>query len=149
MTCVIGSPRWLCADRRITSDGARSPNERKLWRNQHLIVAGAGDVSRLHRVRAIVAGGLRNPADLIETVADDTHVLCLSREGAFVEVSAGGVWAIPSRGPLALRCIGTGGDLARGYLEGRALTEAAARAAQRMVARLRVDCGGGCDFATW
>lgn len=146
MTCVIGTTRWLCADRRITSDsGERCANERKVWRNEHLVVAGAGNCARLHKVRAMLAGGVRDPAHLIEAVGEDTHVLVLTRDGRLFEVTEGAVY--PVRG--GVRCIGTGGDLARGYLEGRALTEASARAAQRLVARLRTDCGAGPDFEGW
>jgi hypothetical protein len=148
LTCVIGTSRWICADRRITSDsGERCPNERKVWRNEYLIVAGAGLAVRLHKVRALVAAGARDPISLIEAVGDDSHTLCLTADGRLCEVSEGAVYW--QRGDVPLRCIGTGGDLARGYLEGRAQTEASARAAQRLVARLRADCGGGVDFESW
>jgi 20S proteasome alpha/beta subunit len=148
VTCVIGVPGrrgFLCADRRVTSDsGERCPNERKLFRNPHMIVAGAGSIGRLHKVCEIVAGGAREPRELIEAVGDDTHVLVLRQDGTLAEVSEGAVY--PHR---KVRCIGTGGDLARGYLEKRALTEENARLGQALAARLRIDCGGGCDVERW
>lgn len=143
MTCVIGTDRWICADRRITSDaGDRCPNERKVWRNAFMIVAGAGAAFRLHKVRDLMAGGLDRIAPLIEACGDDTHVLVLQFAAMrLIEISEGAMYR-----RKGVFCIGSGGDLARGYLAGRRLTEDNARAAQRFAARLRCDCGGGVDF---
>jgi hypothetical protein len=145
MTCVVGTHRWVCADRRITSTGGeKCPPERKIWRNEHMIVAGAGATVRLHKVRALVQTGCAEPATLIEAVGEDTHVLVLLRSGKLLEVSEGAIY--PRKG---VACIGTGGDLARGYMEARPKTEAVAREAQKLAARLRDDCGSGCDFEAW
>lgn len=146
MTCVIGTERWVCADRRITSDaGERCPNVLKVWQGPYLIAAGAGAARRLHRARAVVeSGDAAVPESLIDVMGDDAHALVLTRAGVLYEVSDGVVCR--RRG---LYCIGTGGDLARGYLEGRSLTPANARAAQRLVAQLRADCGGGVNFRSW
>jgi hypothetical protein len=88
-----------------------------------MVLSGATDISRFR-----------------EPLGDDAHVLVL-KDGELYEVTDGSVWK--HRG---LRCIGTGGDLARGFLEGKPVTEQSARAAQRFVAKMRDDCGGGCDF---
>jgi hypothetical protein len=128
MTCVIGTERWLCADRRITSSGGeRCPNELKVWQGPHLIAAAAGSGRGIHKARRLVESGeAGTPEGLIDALADDAVYL------------RRGLW-----------CIGSGGDLARGYLEGRALTVANARAAQRLAAQLRDDCGGGVNVKSW
>lgn len=142
MTCIIGTDRWICADRRITSDGGeRCPNERKVWRGPYLIAAAAGAARSIHRVRSLVeSGGAATPEGLIDAVRDDASALVLTRAGRLYEVSEGAVYR--RRG---VHCIGSGGDLARGYLEGRRLSVAVARRAQHFVARLRADCGGGVN----
>ncbi len=119
-----------------------------MWRNEALIVAGAGHWGKLFKVRRAVERGCADPAELVDLVGDDTHVLCLDPAGRLCEVSEGSVY--PQRGrSAALRCIGTGGDIARGYLEGRPLTEAWAGRAQGLAARLRTDCGSGWDLERW
>ncbi len=140
MTCVVGHPQFLCADRKVSSDGERWPNEHKLWSNHALVVAGAGNMARLHTVRDMVKSGATDVARFVVSLGDAAHVLVLV-EGELWEVTNGSMWQ--HRG---LRCIGTGGDLARGYLEGRPLTRKVVTAAQKFVARLRDDCGGGVDF---
>lgn len=145
MTCVIGTRRWLCADRRITSDdGEKCAPERKVWKGEGMIAAGAGDHAKLRKVRALVLSGATHPETLIDALGSDAHALVLLPDGKLFEVTDGAVYPIKR-----IRCIGTGGDLARGYVEGRPLTEATARAAQRLAARLRDDCGAGCDFESW
>jgi hypothetical protein len=58
MTCVIGTERWLCADRRITSSGGeRCPNELKVWQGPHLIAAAAGSGRGIHKARRLVESG--------------------------------------------------------------------------------------------
>lgn len=76
-----------------------------------------------------------------DMIGDDAQLLVLTQEGELWEVTNGSRW--PVKG---LRCIGSGGDLARGYLEGKALTRATAKKAQAFVAKLRTDCGGGVNF---
>lgn len=146
MTCVIGTDRWICADRRITSDGGeRCPNERKVWRGPYLIAAVAGAARSIHRVRNLITSGeVSTPEGLIDAVKDDAQALVLTRAGRLYEVSEGAVYR--RRG---VYCIGTGGDLARGYLEGRARTVAVARAAQQLASRQRADCGGGVNVESW
>lgn len=146
MTCVIGTDRWICADRRITSDGGeRCPNERKVWIGPYLVAAAAGSARSLHHVRSLVESGDASvPEGLIDAVRDDAQALVLTRAGRLYEVSEGAVYR--RRG---LWCVGSGGDLARGYLEGRALTVANAKVAQRLVAKLRNDCGGGVNVESW
>lgn len=146
MTCIVGSDRWICADRRISSDaGERCPNERKIWHGPYLIAAVAGAARCIHKVRRLVmSGDAAEPEALIDAVTDDSHALVLTRAGRLYEVSEGEAYR--RRG---VYCIGTGGDLARGYLEGRALTLANAKAAQRFVARMRTDCGGGVNVGSW
>ena len=145
VTCIVGTERWLCADRRITSTtGEKCPNERKLWRNAHLIVAGAGDNTKLHNVRRLVESGASDPRTLVAAVGDDSHCLVLTPDGKLWEVSEGAVYR-----RRRLHCIGSGGDLARGYLEGRPCTPENIRAAQRLASRLRDDCGGGVDLEGW
>jgi hypothetical protein len=141
MTCVIGTSAFLCADRCISADsGERWPNERKLWANHALIVAGAGLTARLHKVRDAVLSGATEMTRFYDMVGDDAQLLVLTQEGELWEVTNGSRW--PVKG---LRCIGSGGDLARGYLEGKAHTPTTARKAQAFVAKLRTDCGGGVD----
>lgn len=139
MTCVIGSPKFLCADRKVSCDGERWPNERKLWVNHALVVACAGNMARIHKVREMVLAGATDISRFVEPLGDDSHALVLVK-GELWEVTSGSMWRQKD-----LRCIGTGGDLARGYMEGKPITEATARAAQKFVARMRDDCGGGCD----
>jgi hypothetical protein len=142
MTCVIGTRDFLCADRCISGDdGARWPSETKVWANHALVVAGAGVTGRLHRVRDATLAGATDMTRFIDMIGDDAQLLVLTPEGEFWEVVSGSRW--PVKG---LRCIGSGGDLARGYLEGKALTEQNARKAQQFVAKLRTDCGGGTDI---
>jgi hypothetical protein len=146
MTCVIGTERWICADRRITSStGERCPSELKVWQGAYLIAACAGAARGIHKARKLVESGEACvPEGLIDAVGDDAHALVLTREGRLYEVSEGAVYRRRS-----LWCIGTGGDIARGYLEGRALTLANAKDAQRLAARLRDDCGGGVNVRSW
>jgi hypothetical protein len=105
-----------------------------------LVVAGAGNMARLHKVRDMVKSGATDVSRFIDPLGDDAHVLVLV-EGELWEVTNGSMWR-----HHGLRCIGTGGDLARGYLEGKQMTRKVVTAAQKFVARLRDDCGGGVDF---
>jgi hypothetical protein len=140
MTCVIGHPNFLCADRKITADGERCPNEKKLWSNHALVVAGAGCSAKLHKIRDLVKSGATDISRFVDPLGDEAHVLVLV-EGEMWEVTSGSMWR-----HHGLKCIGSGGDLARGYLEGRKLTRKIVGDAQKFVARIREDCGGGYDF---
>lgn len=141
MTCIIGTRKFLCADRRVTEDGASSSLV-KLCKNEWIIAGTAGLATANLAVKAAVRAGAESAEDLLPHIDAHSYALVLSWDGRLRLVSEGKVW--PTAGACA--AIGSGADLALGYMNGAgALTVTCARAAQRFVARRRVDCGGGCD----
>lgn len=105
----------------------------------------AGGARGIAKVRRAVLAGFDTPDALVEAVGDDAQALALCPRGRLFEISEGDV--IPLRGRwAALRCVGSGGDIARGFLEGKPLSEANAVRAQALAARERDDCGSGWDL---
>jgi hypothetical protein len=124
----------------VTDDGARS-RMRKVFRNAHLIAAVAGIAACNLAVRDALRAGAETPEDLVPHVDSASYALVLDASRRLWLIQDGRVW--PVKAPY---CIGSGSDLARGYLAGaRRHDVATARAAQRFVARHRADCGDGAD----
>lgn len=150
MTCIVGTTRFICADRRITEDGATS-HIVKLASNPWLVAAAAGHASANVAVKAAVRAGAQSPSDLIACVDSGSYALVLSWDGILSLISEGVVWPALSRGER-VAAIGSGADLALGFLHGAScggrwqVTRETARQAQRFVAKRRSDCGGGCDI---
>jgi hypothetical protein len=143
MTCIIGTPKFICADRRVTDDGARS-RMRKVYRNAHMIAGVSGVAACNLAVRDALRAGAEKPEDLVPHVDSASYGLVLDDSRKLWLIQDGRVW--PVKAPY---CIGSGADLARGYLAGaRKHDVATARAAQRFVARLRADCGDGADVVS-
>lgn len=130
----------MCADRRVTEDGASSSLV-KLSKNAWIIAGVAGLATANLDVKAAVRAGAESAEDLLPYIDAHSYALVLSWDGRLRLVSEGQVW--PTTGPCA--ALGSGGDLALGYMHGAGFSVTCARAAQRFVAKHRVDCGGGCD----
>ncbi len=150
MTLIVASATWMAADRRVTADGATS-SMRKIAKNPHLIAGASGTaVSTLDVLRA-VRKGVTNADDLLEHVDKSSYALVLTPDGRVSKIQDGRVWLCP----IGLEAIGTGGDLALGWLacyerfhggffggeHGDVI-----RQAFTFVAKRRSDCGGGVDF---
>lgn len=145
LTCVLGTTRFICADRRIEEDGAVSSLV-KVAQNGWLIAAAAGLASATLAVKRAVRAGAETPEDLLACIDGNSYAIVLTFDGKLHCLSEGAVW--PVQGPVV--ALGTGADLALGYLHGAGVfTPRVAREAQRFVAKRRADCGGGCDVRTF
>lgn len=145
MTCILGTTRFICADRRIEADGSVSSLV-KVAKNQWLIAAAAGLASATLAVKRAVRAGACNPEDLLEHIDRESYAVVLTHDGRLLCLSEGALW--PVQGPAI--ALGTGGDLALGFMHGAgSFTPRIARAAQRFVAKRRADCGGGCDVRSF
>lgn len=154
MTCIVAGPGWMAADRRVTSDDGSTSSLIKIAKNPWLIAAASGNAVSTLDVRRAVRKGAWTPEDLIEHVDKDSYALVLLPSGDVHKIEDGRVWP-PERG---LQAIGSGGDLALGWLEcyiwrcgglfggpdGNVV-----RRAFGLVARRRSDCGGGVDFRSF
>lgn len=146
MTCILGTTRFICADRRITEDGGAVTSMVKVARNPWLIAAAAGDAVCTLAIKRAVRDGARSPDELLELVGKGSYALVLTWVGLLSLISEGDVW--PVSGPVT--AIGSGSDLALGYMHGVGVfTPRVAREAQRFVAKRRADCGGGCDVRSF
>lgn len=149
MTCIVavaGKDGFICGDRRITADGERCPNMVKVFANIGLVVGLCGNASCFWRVARLVKEGRTDPTDLIEAVDEGSSALALAADGTLWSISEGATWPVRTRS----KAIGSGGDLATGYLSALgAWDKKSVRAAQRFVATQRTDCGSGCDFRTF
>lgn len=149
MTCIIGvggKDGFLCGDRRITSGGERCPNMVKVYANVGLVVGMCGNAGCFWQVARLIREGKTDPKDLIEVIDEDSSGLALTADGALWGVSEGAVWPVRQK----LKAIGSGGDLATGYLSALgAWDKKTVRKAQKFVAAQRTDCGSGCDFRTF
>ncbi len=130
----------MAADRRVTSDDGSAGSLVKIAKSRWLIAACAGNATSTLDVRRAVRKGAQTPEDLIEHVDAGSHALVLLPSGDVHLIADKRVWP-KARG---LQAIGSGGDLAIGYLSGAGCSDI--RAAFRFVASRRVDCGGGCDI---
>lgn len=146
MTCIIASRRWICADRRLADDDGSSSSIVKVAKNPWLIAAASGLGTAVLAVKRAVRDGAESPADLLKVIDSNSYALVLSWDGILSLLSEGMIW--PAKLPIA--GIGSGSDLAIGFMHGAGSTApAVARAAQRFVAKRRTDCGDGCDLRTF
>lgn len=143
MTCVIATPTFMCADRRITDDGEASSMV-KIAKNAHLIAAAAGSAACTLAVKRAIRRGIKSPSQLVDLIDAESHALVLTPWNTLYRIESGTLWPCP--GGHAVHAIGSGADLALGFLKASGdTTIQGARKAQRFVATKRVDCGGGCD----
>ena len=146
MTCVLGTRRFICADRRIAEDGGAASSMIKVAKNAWLIAAAAGLGTAVLAVKRAVREGAQSPEDLLRAVGRESYALVLTWDGSLCCLSEGAVW--PVHGPVA--ALGSGGDLGLGFMHGvGAFTPRVAREAQRFVAKRRTDCGSGCDIRSF
>lgn len=150
MTCIVASQSWMAADRRITDAGASSSLV-KIAKNRWLIAAASGNATSTLDVRRAVRKGAMTPEDLIEHVDKASYALVLTALYGVFRIEGGRVW----RCEPGLQAIGSGGDLALGYLSAPTLGSDFAhirrciREAFRFVAKKRSDCGGGVDIRSF
>lgn len=149
MTCIVAGKGWMAADRRITSDDGASSSLVKIAKNPWLIAAASGNAVSTLDVRRAVRKGAQLVEDLIEHVDKDSTALVQTPDGHVFKIESQRVWSEPA----GLSAIGSGGDLALGWLLHAACTpetcdtfKACVRRAFGVVARRRSDCGGGVDF---
>lgn len=141
----------MAADRRVTGEEGEISSLVKIAKNPWLIAAASGNATSTLDVRRAVRKGAQTPDDLIEHVDKDSYALVLLPSGEVVKIESGRVWPA-ERG---LQAIGSGGDLALGWLLGVGCPDACpdvkacVRRAFGVVARRRSDCGGGVDFRTF
>jgi hypothetical protein len=142
MTCIVGTPQFLAADRRIVADG-QITSMVKIAKNKWLIAAASGNASCTLAVRNAVRKGAQNVHDLLEYVDRDSYAIALQPSGTIWLIQERSIWDCKTG---EMQAIGSGGDLALGYLRCNALCTAEdIRLALRFVAKRRADCGGGCD----
>jgi CxxC motif-containing protein (DUF1111 family) len=145
VTCILGTKRFVCADRCIEEDGAVT-SLIKVASNPWLIAAAAGLASAALAVKQAIRAGAETPEDLLDAVGKDSYAIVVTWDRRLVTLSEGAVW--PVKGPVV--AVGTGADLALGYMHGVGVFSArVAREAQRFVAKRRADCGGGCDVRSF
>lgn len=133
----------MLADRRITDDGQIS-SVRKIGRSRSGLIAGAaGTGASTLAVLAALRKGASSPEDLLLAVDKDSTALVLGPDGRLYQLLDGAVWPMPS----GIHAIGSGADLALGFLAGLGRADPrAARRAQRFVAQRRSDCGSGTNL---
>jgi hypothetical protein len=145
MTCILATARFVCADRRVTDDGAVTSMV-KVAKNGWLIAAAAGLAATTLAVKRAVRDGAQSPAELLELVDAQSYAVVLTWDGLLSCLSEGVSWAV--QGPVV--ALGTGADLALGFMHGAgSFTPRTAREVQRFVARRRSDCGSGCDIRSF
>lgn len=148
MTCIVAGKGWMAADRRITSEDGSTSSLVKIAKNRWLIAAASGNATSTLDVRRAVRKGATDPADLIEHVDSSSYALVLLPSGDVHRIEDGRVW--PAERGLA--AIGTGGDLAMGWLScvetciHPTLNRGMIRRAFAFVSKKRADCGGGVDI---
>ena len=146
MTCIIGSSRFICADRRITEDGGALTNMVKVAKNPWLIAAASGLGTATLKVKQAVRAGVQRPEDLLTELDRESYALVLTWDGWLFCLSEGALW--PTKGPVY--AIGSGAEQAVAFMHGAGSFGArGAREAQRFVAKRRTDCGGGCDVRSF
>ncbi len=151
MTCIVAGRGWMASDRRITSEDGSASSLVKIAKNRWLIAAASGNATSTLDVRRAVRKGATDPADLIEHVDSSSYALVLLPSGDVHKIEDGRVW--PAERGLA--AIGSGGDLALGWLLAVGVPDTCAdlacvrtcvRRAMGVVEKRRADCGGGVDF---
>lgn len=149
VTCIVAGKRWMAADRRVTAEDGASSSLVKIAQSPWLIAAACGNAVSTLDVRRAVRKGAQSPEDLIEHVDKSSTALVMTRDGGIFKVENGRVWP---RETHQLVAIGSGGDLALGWLLGVGCPDACpdpkacVRRAFGVVSRRRSDCGGGVDF---
>lgn len=144
MTLIVGTPTFICADRKITSDGGdKCPARRKVFRNESLSVGVAGWSKAVSDVECLVKTGASSPSTFMSALGDHSSALCLVY-GELWLVEEGDV----SKCKWPWYCIGSGADLATGFLGARNAMPSRdrCRAALKFVASRRDDCGARGDF---
>ncbi len=148
MTCIVAGKGWMAADRRITSEDGSSSSLVKIAKNRWLIAAASGNATSTLDVRKAIRKGASSPEDLIEHVDSDSYALVLLPSGDVHRIEEGRVWPAER----ALAAIGSGGDLALGWLScvevciNPTLNHGVIRRAFAFVEKKRADCGGGVDI---
>lgn len=140
----------MAADRCITADDGSKSSFVKIAKNRWLIAAAAGEASCCLAVRLAVRKGAWSIEDLIEHVDAGSSALVLLPSGAVHRIEEGIIWPAA----FGLQAIGSGGDLALGYLSaherlGGILDRDMARLAFAFVAKRRSDCGMGVDYRSF
>lgn len=146
MTCIVAGAGWMAADRRITNDDGSFSKLVKVAQNPWLIAAASGNAVSTLDVKRAVRKGAQLVEDLIEHVDKDSAALVMTADGQLFQVEEKRVWSL-ARGQL--HAIGSGGDLALGYLAALRIASCdpeAIRAALRFAAQRRADCGSGIDI---
>ena len=144
MTCVIGSPTFICGDRKIMSDGGdKCPSRRKVFRNDYMAVGVAGWSKAITDIESLVRTGSSDPRIFLSSLGDHSSALCLI-QGELWLAEEGEV----SKCKYPWYCIGSGADLATGFLGARNAMPSRdrCRAALKFVASRRDDCGARGDF---
>lgn len=143
MTCVVCGDRWMAADRRISGVEGGVSSLVKIAQSTWLIAAASGNATSTLDVKRAVRKGAQTPEDLIEHVDKESYALVLLPDGRCWRVEDARAWLCPP----GLQGIGSGADLALGWLSGVGKDHANyIRQAFRFVAARRSDCGGGVDI---
>lgn len=145
MTCVVGTPTFICADRKIMSDGGdKCPPRRKVFRSATMAVGVAGWSKAISDIESLLKTGATDPKTLLYALGDHSSALCLVN-GELWLAEEGEV----SKCKYPWYCIGSGADLATGFLGARSAMPSRdrCRAALKFVASRRDDCGARADFA--
>lgn len=150
MTCIVAGSGWMAADRRITGADGGVSSLVKIAKNPYLIAAASGNATSTLDVRRAVRKGATTAEDLIEHVDSDSYALVLLPSGDVHRIEDGRRWPAVQ----GLQAIGSGGDLALGWLSALLSGEAVIdkrqiRRAFAFVAKKRADCGGGVDFRSF
>lgn len=149
MTVIVAGDRWMASDRRITNDDGGSSSLIKVAQNAWLIAAASGNATSTLDVKRAIKKGAQSVEDLIEHVDNASYALVMTLDGGVFRIESERSWAC-ARGEL--HAIGSGGDLALGWLSCVAtcinptLNRGTIRRAFAFVQKKRTDCGGGIDI---
>lgn len=150
MTCIVGTPEFMIADRCFSDSTGAVDYRTKIAKNKWLIAAACGDGQACMNVLRAVRKGAQAPEDLIELLGKEDGALALTPDGRLWLCEKGVFY--PTKGGANIQGIGSGADLALGYLHGGWAQSPywppdarMARRALKFAASRRKDCGGGAD----
>lgn len=145
MTLLIGTNRGIWADRRVTdcSTGQRFDAIRKLASNKALVAGFAGELNRIMDAIELVRAGETDVEAIAACKVDGIILMRESQRLYTLDVER----ALLCTEPFV--CAGSGWLEAKCFLAGRGdYHPRAVRAAHAYVAKVRIDCGDGVDFAS-
>jgi hypothetical protein len=139
MTILVATTSGIWADRRVSNGPQVFPPWRKIVRGAGLVAGFCGDNSACAKAMAAVKAGETDP----QALADMCDGLLVNDRGAWELCNKLAVRA-PAKTPFITN--GSGWAEAQAFLSGSGdISDEGIRRALRYVAKVRSDCGDGCN----